>query len=242
VQKTSLRKDYTFELKKSTDNGNTWTSVGSSVHECKEKVSVTHKYTDSISTPNTTTDIIYKIEATLLDDHWLAGQVYFQNCPLTIIHSPLNTAVASTPWIVDSTDRRYVTASEEVMKYYQAYQVDIPASNLPEIKYPFTIENGDELRFNGSEVYTYTVTNFENRSNGTGTDSVLTLDRPVATDVTSSFFLLRRYVDDPSNLIVDIPTLKDGISPGVIQTQYPSKDIKDNIDTIVAKLKSENSI
>jgi len=241
TSKTYYRKDYTIELQKSIDNGTTWTTVGSSIHKCKEKLEVVHKYEDhGVESSNSgQVDFLYRVVATLLDDHWLAGSVKFYNIELSINHSPVNltTTAATSIWEVDSIDRRYVTASTDVMLYYNSYQVDLDTANLPSIKYPFTIEQGDELRFEGSEAHTYIINDFK-----IGTDAVLTLDREVPTDVDTSYFLLRRYVDDPSNLILDITTNKDGTSPGVIQTQYPSKDILNNIDTIVTKLKSENSI
>jgi hypothetical protein len=56
----------------------------------------------------------------------------------------------------------------------------------------------DEIRFEGTETQTYKVMNIDT----TGGEIILTLDRNV-TATNLNWFLLRRYIDDPSNIIIE---------------------------------------
>jgi hypothetical protein len=92
---------------------------------------------------------------------------------------------------------------------------------------------GDEIRFEGTETQTYTVTEVKNTN-----PIEIVVDRPItATNV--DWFLVRRYVDNPANIILEVDKPAGGTSPGILKPQYLSRDAEDNIDTILENLRRD---
>ncbi len=56
------------------------------------------------------------------------------------------------------------------------------------------------------------------------------------------WFLVRRYVDNPSNIIIEADKPAGGTSPGFFMPQYATKGIEDNFDTVIQKLKTDQLI
>jgi hypothetical protein len=57
-----------------------------------------------------------------------------------------------------------------------------------------------------------------------------------------SYFLLRRYVADPSNIILDLNKPAGASSGGVLKPEYVTDELNKNLDTIVQNLKSKGLI
>ena len=95
---------------------------------------------------------------------------------------------------------------------------------------------GDEIRFEGTETQTYTVTAVSNTNPIT-----ITVDRDI-TATNLNWFLVRRYVDNPANIILEVDKPAGGTSPGILKPQYLSKDAEDNIDTILENLRRDSLI
>lgn len=125
---------------------------------------------------------------------------------------------------------------------YQFTQVDISGSGFNPIENQFTIQPGDEIRFKGTEAYTYKILEVGiNASNQTR----MTLDKNLPINWSNSdldHFVLRRYVDEPNSIIVDANNPLNGSSPGFFMPLYATKGIEDNFDNIIQKLKTDQLI
>jgi hypothetical protein len=127
-------------------------------------------------------------------------------------------------------------------EFYGAKQVDITSSGFFPIENQFTIQPGDEIRFKGTEAYTYKVIevgqNSQNQIN-------MTLDRNIPSNWTNAdmdHFVLRRYVDAPGSIIIQSDKSIGGTSPGFFMPLYTTKGIEDNFDKIIQKLKTDQLI
>lgn len=259
------RTEFKLALEKSTNGGTTWTTVGQ-----EKLIKLDHQgtyveflilqgfssVTGTLSGPGaikkefvdeipagTTGPIRYRVRIKNVDRAIGAGLVELtSNTYIKVNQSPVAESQASGDfWTTGPNSLTVVTASngaDGLSQFYTMAQGYIPESNFPDSKYPFTVYPGDEIRFGANEDNTFTVLNV-----GTGLPITLELDREVRlTQDELNLFVIRRYIPDPSYLILDIPDASNGAAPGVVTTEYPADGLEDNIDTIVAKLKSENSI
>ena len=75
------------------------------------------------------------------------------------------------------------------------------------------------------------------------------LNKNIPNGVDLDYFLLRRYVADPSSIILDVnfPLTDNSGSTnsagtGILKPQYITKELESSIDTIVQNLKNQNLI
>ena len=78
---------------------------------------------------------------------------------------------------------------------------------------------------------------------------LLNLNQEIPNGVNLDYFLLRRYVEDPSSIILDVNfPLTDNSSSinsagnGILKPQYITKELESGIDTIIQNLKNQNLI
>jgi hypothetical protein len=116
------------------------------------------------------------------------------------------------------------------------------------ITFDFTVEIGDQLRFQGTETQTYTVVDIDN-SPTNGNPLHLILDRvvnlgatPSQSNVLMNWFLHRRYVTDPSYLILEVDKPAGGTSTGVITPEYFYGETEEKVDSILQLLTRDNLI
>ncbi len=116
------------------------------------------------------------------------------------------------------------------------------------ITFDFTVEIGDEIRFQGTETQTYTVVDIDN-SPANGDPLHLILDRDISLGNTPSesntlmnWFLHRRYVNDPSYLILEVDKPAGGTAPGVLTPEYFYGETEEKVDNILKELKKDNLI
>ena len=123
---------------------------------------------------------------------------------------------------------------------YGQRQTDITNSGFNPITQNFTVEVGDEIRFQGTETQTYYISNVDT----TGGDVILTLDRNITlTSVGDlSYFLLRRYVNDPSYILLNVDKPAGGTSEGILTPEYFYEGTADKVDSILKTLKTERLI
>ena len=122
-------------------------------------------------------------------------------------------------------------------QFYGQRQADITSSGFFPITNQFIVELYDEIRFEGTETQTYKVMNIDT----TGGEIILTLDKNV-TATNLNWFLLRRYIDDPSYIILDIDKPAGGTSEGILSPQYLYSVSKRRTSEILKQLKSDNLI
>ena len=203
--------------------------------------------TDTITfnDPNATTSSTYKLvlaSAQITDPSAYYAIISIDpNTNLQVNQSPPpNDGNCTSFWVVDGSDRRIISASDAATglnKFYNQTQKDISRSGFNPINYPFTVEIGDEIRFEGSEENSFRI----NHISASG-QIILTLDREIPQNVTTDFFLVRRYVDDPSYIIMDADKPAGASSGGILKPQYLSSRVENNLDTILENLQDKNLI
>lgn len=121
--------------------------------------------------------------------------------------------------------------------FYGQRQSDISGSGFNPITQNFIVQVGDEIRFDGTETQTYYIREVST----TGGEVTLTLDRNItAQDL--DYFLLRRYITDPSYLILEVDKPAGGTSTGVLTPEYFYGATEEKVDNILKELKKDNLI
>ena len=138
---------------------------------------------------------------------------------------------------VPSYSNAIYTTSSRFIQYLDSsniYQEDIVGSGFFPITLPVTIQRGDEFRFEGDETKTFMVSKVEIFSASAYLPSdpalVVTLNNTISgSNININQFLLRRYVDNASGLILDGLKPSGFQSPYLIKPEYVSNKMKENI-------------
>ena len=158
---------------------------------------------------------------------------------------PPNLGAATSPyWTSVGNVLTLSSGAGGLTNFYGQKQEDIANTGFFGIVNDFVLQPvdgttgtlGDEIRFEGTETQTYTVTAVSNTNPIT-----ITVDRDI-TATNLDWFLVRRYVDNPANIILEVDKPAGGTSPGILKPQYLSKDAEDNIDTILENLRRDSLI
>ena len=130
------------------------------------------------------------------------------------------------------------------------------------------LEEGDEIRFGNNENYSYkikTVYAPQDNVEGDGLGRIkIELDRPVPETVNKDFFLIRRYLESPNSLILEMPypytseisssklvgggarvatfTPETFSSPGILFPEYPVAEVENSASIIINELISKGVI
>jgi len=128
-------------------------------------------------------------------------------------------------------------------------QVDITGSGFNPISLPWSIEYGDEFRFEGREDFTYQVGKiFPADVSGSGriteTGSIeVHFNSPLPISASSSafnldHFLIRRYVDDPTLILIDglRPSGVSGDGPWLVKPEFVNPALNKSIDQFIVDL------
>jgi hypothetical protein len=120
---------------------------------------------------------------------------------------------------------------------YGQRQTDITSSGFNPITNNFIVQVGDEIRFQGTETQTYYINNVSTA----GGEVILTLDRNITLTTTDqlAYFLLRRYVNDPSYILLSVDKPSGGTSTGVLTPEYFYGETANKVDSILKTLKAE---
>lgn len=154
------------------------------------------------------------------------------------------TGTASTPyWRGTGSVDVWITGSSDLSSLYGSKQLDVipydGTTNQPEFDpliQNFTVQVGDEIRFKGTETYTRMVSDvIEPNVDSEGLLRIkLNEALPASGSVSSGdgyqtlldHFLLRRYVNDASYVILDTDKPLGSTSPGIMRPEY----ITDQLD------------
>lgn len=120
---------------------------------------------------------------------------------------------------------------------YGQRQTDITSSGFNPITNDFIVQVGDEIRFQGTETQTYYINNVSTA----GGEVILTLDRNITLTTTDqlAYFLLRRYVNDPSYILLSADKPSGGTSTGILTPEYFYGETANKVDSILKTLKAE---
>jgi len=128
-------------------------------------------------------------------------------------------------------------AKNGLKSFYNQRQTDITGSGFNPITTTFTVQVGDEIRFEGTETQTYYIKDVDT----TGGEVILTLDR-ICTASNLDYFLLRRYVNDPSYILLSVDKPAGGTSTGILTPEYFYKGTEGNLQSTLATLKGKQLI
>ena len=179
-----------------------------------------------------------------------------------IFQTPIPTAL-STPstgevgniwgYFNKSTHPNVITSSDSSPTLSQLYgdpnvrQKSTPGSGFNPIALPWSIKQGDEFRFEGDERFTFMVKDIYGPNEGSGSRISATGSIEVQFDknlpvnaLTSSFnldhFLIRRYVDDASQVIIEGFAPEGSSGPYIITPEYSTPKINKGIDEYITIL------
>lgn len=156
------------------------------------------------------------------------------------------------PYVITSSD----AVSESLGALYgdlNVKQTDIPDSGFEPIALPWSIKYGDEFRFEGDERFTYIVGEVYGPNEGSGsritpTGSIevqFNKNLPVSASISSfnlDHFLIRRYVDDASQIIFKGEKPLQSQGPFILTPEFSTKELNVNIDDVITNLKERGLI
>ena len=199
-------------------------------------------YTDNSA--KTTDD--YKLVITNVQDKGPTGDIAELDLStqtiFRIFQSPLPGSGGCTSFWTVGSPRSQITASggsTGLNSFYGQTQRDIDRSGFNPITLPFTVKVGDEIRFEGSETLAYEILSVSQSSTG---NIVLNLNGTIPTGTNTNYFLLRRYIDDPAYVILEVDKPAGPSSGGILKPQYLSSRIEGNLDTILKDLQDKQLI
>jgi hypothetical protein len=125
---------------------------------------------------------------------------------------------------------------------YGQRQKDIDNSGFNPITFDFVLQIGDQIRFQGTEAQTYTITSVDNAISTPGA-IVFTVDRQInLTNPEMNWFLVRRYVNDPSYILLSVDKPAGGTSVGVLTPEYFYGGTEEKVNSILKTLTTEQLI
>ena len=148
----------------------------------------------------------------------------------------------SYPYVITSSNSTLVELYDSNIK-----QIDIIGSGFNSIALPWSIKYADEFRFEGREDFTFQVGKIfgpadsgSARISQTGSIEVH-FDKELPVAASSSVFnldhfLIRRYVDDASQIIFEGFKPTTSVGPYIITPEYIVPELNKNIDVFVADL------
>jgi len=252
VDRTSFyRNTITFEIQKQIVTGGTpgsWTAIEEIVLDLQEgEYQRLVEIQDTVYNPSSDNkQFRYRVVVAEVDKHSLAtaAEVNPTFSFLKITHTPTSANFANNSsdyWTVDSADRTYVSArtgDTGLSTFYSQKQNDIEESGFTEIRYRFNLEEGDEIRFEASEDSAYRINEIVQEQ----PQLILKLDGEVPEGINTNMFLVRRYVDDPTSIILDVDKPAGGTSGGILKPEFMPPNAERQLQEVVQTLRRQNQI
>jgi len=143
----------------------------------------------------------------------------------------------------------YTTASA-LVSYYDnptIFQQDIVGSGFNPIVTPWSIKYGDEFRFEGNENRVYTVSKASIINNGGIAGApilAIELNQPIPTSGSVNFdqFLIRRYVDDASQVLMEGFAPINSQGPYIVRPEYIVPELDKSVDQFILDLTQKGLI
>ncbi len=239
--------DSTFAIQKSTDGGSTFTNLttGGAIFSKSsggvKTITLTTPFQNFnqndqvrvVSTGYTISNNQFNDTATI---NISATDTYFTNKQNQGGFSVPTASVAY--WTTGSGVSTVLTASLELTNLYGYYASGIENSGFSSINYPFTVQPYDEIRFEAIEQNAYAII-----SASLNDRLYLYLDRAISpTGSDANFFLIRRYVDDPAFITLDVDKPAGDSGEGILKPEYLTGRIEGKIDQILENLQERGLI
>jgi hypothetical protein len=244
-----------------------WRGGNKTVLATSPSIKITHDY---YAAPPLT--YVVPFNETILDDEYIIevwgteGNTYLENQTRFIVNQtpvPNSSISINNLWVSSSTSTSQIqtatsgafgtnllfTTSSALISYFNnptVYQQDIPNSGFNPISTPWSIQYGDEFRFEGREDRVYQVKQAA-IVNGSGLAKpllVVELNQPVPTSGSVNFdqFVIRRYVDDASQIIMEGFKPTDSSGPYIVRPEFVVPELNKSVDQFILDLTQKGLI
>tara|TARA_Y100000385_G_scaffold272168_1_gene312782 strand:- start:1125 stop:7223 length:6099 start_codon:yes stop_codon:yes gene_type:complete len=146
--------------------------------------------------------------------------------------------INDTIWGYSSSRLDVITGSNDQLNTFYNFLVQEPliGSGFPSTSLIFTIEPGDQFRFQDDEFKVYNVIRVIPPSEDPEGKIIVYLDKEISPSINKDYFLIRRYVKDGSFLIFDSNKPTGSSGPAVIKPQYVTKPLEKSSESFVLLL------
>jgi hypothetical protein len=205
----------------------------------------------------------YAIE---ISSFYISSDIYVNYDSYFIVNqtpTPNSNTPVSNLWISSSTSTSQIkaatsgafgnnllfTTASALISYFNnptVYQQDIVNSGFNPIATPWSIEYGDEFRFEGREDRVYQVKQAA-VVNGSGLTKpllVVEFNQPLPTSGSVNFdqFEIRRYVDDASQILMEGFKPTDSSGPYIVRPEYVVPELDKSVDQFILDLTQKGLI
>jgi len=104
---------------------------------------------------------------------------------------------------------------------------------------PFTVQPGDEIKFNNDEARTFLVTAVQKPSQNTEQLLYITLNSKPNKAANKDFFAIRRYVTSSNMILMKTDRVRGTQNNGILFPKYPSAKLRVNYERIISDLKNK---
>jgi Flp pilus assembly protein TadG len=213
---------------------------------------ITLNYTDYSATTSSLYSVAY--EFAWYKNDTIDGAVNIRNTSyfqVTQYPAP-NTGPVKKFWMTGSNSNLlFARRGEDLNEFglndvWGQKQQNINNSGFDPIVYDFEPQTGDEIRFEGVEQQTYTITQVSQSvtQSGAGTGNynalTLTLDRQISNNINTDYFLIRRYIPDPGNIILDISKPAGQTSDGILIPEFLGEKATETKEKIISLLRTQS--
>ena len=107
------------------------------------------------------------------------------------------------------------------------------------VTFPFTVQPGDEIKFNNDEARTFLVTDVQEPSQNSEQLLYITLNAKPNKAINKDFFAIRRYTPSSNMILMKTDRVRGTQSNGILFPEYPSPRLKANYERIISDLKNK---
>ena len=145
-------------------------------------------------------------------------------------------------WGYSGSSLNVISSSQSPLSqnYNFLKQKSIPNSGFNQSQLLFTIEPGDQFRFQDNEERVFNVVSVSTPDQNPEGKIFVTLDRNVSTLINKDYFLIRRFVDDGSYIIFDEDKPAGASGAAFIKPRFTTDILNKDVDQFIQDLKSKN--
>jgi hypothetical protein len=212
---------------------------------------VTLSYTDNAATTSSLYRVEYSIYGWTTDDA-IDGAINFAPTSyLQVTQYPApNTGPVTRFWMTGSNSNLLFARKGDGANIFGLNDVwgqkqqNINNSGFDPIVYDFEPQAGDEIRFQGVEQQTYTITQVSQSVTQSGAGNynalTLTLNKQISNNINTDYFLIRRYIPDPGNIILDISKPAGQTSDGILIPEFLGEKANETKEKIISLLRAQS--
>lgn len=152
--------------------------------------------------------------------------------------APKLTISSTGIWTAGSPTGNSITSSAALASVYGT-RIQSPnyATAFPSASLPFTVEVGDEFRFDGNEVNTYIVSNVIKSGK-----VYVEFDKNLNANIDVENFTHRRYIDSSKSIILNTDKPAGTTTGGIIRPKYMDSTAEEKIGKVISDLRERGII